>query len=104
MDFLGFSDALNKRTFEGTSVGGLSALTYDQRRGVYYSLVDNGPKDDAPARFYTLGLPTESGELGEPEILGVTTPEGRERPAVHRFELRRRGYLPYQARRATDLL
>ena len=73
VDFLGFSDALDKRTFEGTSVGGLSALTYDQRRGVYYSLVDNGPKDDAPARFYTLGLPTESGELGEPEILGVTT-------------------------------
>ncbi len=73
VDFLGFSDALNKQTYEGTSVGGLSALTYDQRRGVYYSLVDNGPASDSPARFYTLQLPTKGGTLGTPRILDVTT-------------------------------
>lgn len=73
VDFLGFSDALNKQTFEGTSVGGLSALTYDQRRSVYYSLVDNGPAATSEARFYTLRLPTKGGTLGEPEILDVTT-------------------------------
>ncbi len=74
VDFLGFSDALNKRTFEGTSVGGLSALAYDRRRGgVYYSLVDNGPVPASEARFYTLRLPTEGGTLGTPEILDVTT-------------------------------
>ena len=73
MDFLGFSDALNKQTYEGTSVGGLSALTYDQRRGVYYSLVDNGPAATSEARFYTLRLPTSGGTLGEPQILDVTT-------------------------------
>lgn len=72
VDFLGFSDALDKRTFEGTSVGGLSALTYDQRRGVYYSLVDNGPAATSEARFYTLRLPTRGGTLGTPEILDVT--------------------------------
>ncbi|MDQ3316757.1 MAG: esterase-like activity of phytase family protein [Actinomycetota bacterium] len=73
VDFLGFSDALNKRTYEGTSVGGLSALTYDGRRGVYYSLVDNGPAATSEARFYTLRIPTKGGVLGTPEILGVTT-------------------------------
>ena len=74
VDFLGFSDALNKQTYEGTSVGGLSALAYDGRRGgVYYSLVDNGPTAASEARFYTLRLPTEGGALGEPEILDVTT-------------------------------
>ena len=57
VDFLGFSDVLNKRTFEGTSVGGLSGLTYDQRRKAYYSIVDNGPAASSPARFYTLRLP-----------------------------------------------
>lgn len=73
VDFLGFSDALNKRTYEGTSVGGLSALAYNARRGgVYYSLVDNGPTSASEARFYTLHLPTRSGTLGEPEILDVT--------------------------------
>ncbi len=73
VDFLGFSDALNKRTFEGTSVGGLSALTYDQRRGIYYSLVDNGPAATSEARFYTLRIPTKGGALGTPRILDVTT-------------------------------
>lgn len=73
VDFLGFSDALNKRTYEGMSVGGLSALTYDQRRGVYYSLVDNGPAATSEARFYTLRLPTKGVALGEPQILDVTT-------------------------------
>ena len=73
MDFLGFSDALNKQTYEGTSVGGLSGLTYDQRRGVYYSLVDNGPAATSEVRFYTLRLPTSGGTLGEPQILDVTT-------------------------------
>ena len=72
VDFLGFSDALNKRTYEGTSVGGLSALTYDGRRGVYYSLVDNGPAASSEARFYTLRLPTKGGTLGTPQILDVT--------------------------------
>jgi hypothetical protein len=73
VDFLGFSDALYKQTYEGTSVGGLSALTYDQRRGVYYSLVDNGPAATSEVRFYTLRLPPSGGTLGEPQILDVTT-------------------------------
>ena len=71
VDFLGFSDTLNKQTFEGTNVGGLSALTYDQRRKVYYSLVDN--QSTTPARFYTLRAPVDRSGLGDPEILDVTT-------------------------------
>lgn len=70
VDFLGFSDALNKQTFEDTRVGGLSGLTYDQRRKVYYSLVDN--QGTTPARFYTLRAPVGGSGLGEPEILDVT--------------------------------
>jgi hypothetical protein len=72
VDFLGFSDALDKQAFEGTSVGGLSALAYDARRGVYYALVDNGPTASAEARFYTLRLPTKGGTLGTPQVLDVT--------------------------------
>ena len=52
---------------------GCLRLTYDQRRGVYYSLVDNGPAATSEARFYTLRLPTSGGTLGEPQILDVTT-------------------------------
>jgi len=71
VDFLGFSEALNKQTYEGTNVGGLSALTYDRSRGVYYSLVDN--EDSTAARYYTLRIPLDGGTLGEPTILDVTT-------------------------------
>jgi hypothetical protein len=73
VDFLGFSDALNKETFEGTAVGGLSDLAYTGRRGVYYSIVDNGPESGSPARFYTLSVPLGRSGLGEPEVLDVTT-------------------------------
>ncbi len=73
VDFLGFSDALDKQSFEGTEVGGLSALAYDMRRNVYYSLVDNGPEDESPARFYTLKAPVDGTGFGEPEILDVTS-------------------------------
>ena len=72
VDFLGFSDALDKRTYEGTAVGGLSALAYQGRRDTYYSLVDNGPTPASEARFYTLRIPVKE-SLGTPEILDVTT-------------------------------
>ena len=72
VDFLGFSDALNKRTYEGTTVGGLSALAYTGRQDTYYSLVDNGPTPASEARFYTLRLPVKE-SLGTPEILDVAT-------------------------------
>jgi hypothetical protein len=72
VDFLGFSDALNKRTYEGTSVGGLSALAYTGRQSTYYSLVDNGPTASSEARFYTLRIPVKD-SLGTPEIVDVTT-------------------------------
>ncbi|HEX6710104.1 MAG TPA: esterase-like activity of phytase family protein [Rubrobacter sp.] len=70
VDLLGFSDALNKVTFDGTNVGGLSGLTYDAGRDVYYGLVDNGPSATSEARFYKLRLPTKS---VDPQILDVTT-------------------------------
>ena len=70
-EFLGFSDALDKTTFADTAVGGLSALTYDRRRDVYYSLVDN--QGTTAARLYTLRLPLDSDGLGAPTVLDVTT-------------------------------
>jgi hypothetical protein len=68
---LGFSDALDKQTFAGLGVGGLSALAYDRRREVYYALVDN--ERETPARFYTLRLPLTGAGLGAPAIAAVTT-------------------------------
>jgi hypothetical protein len=71
VDFLGYSDALDKTQFGDTTVGGLSGLTYDATRGVYHALTDN--QGDTAARFYTLRLPLEGGMLGTPSIAAVTT-------------------------------
>ena len=70
VDLYGFSDALDKRTFDGTNVGGLSGLTYDAGRNVHYGLVDN--EGTTAARIHTLRLPTDGQNLGKPKIFDVT--------------------------------
>jgi hypothetical protein len=71
-DFMGYSDALEGQSYRGTKVGGLSGLTYDHSRNVYYALADSGV-EGTPARFYTLKAPLEEGRFADPVITGVTT-------------------------------
>ncbi len=52
VSLLGFSDALDKTTFQGTSVGGLSALSLTH--GGAKALVDN--QGTTQARYYDLAL------------------------------------------------
>ena len=77
-------------TFEGTVVGGLSSLTYDAARGVYYALSDDQgagfTPTSSPARFYTLSIDVSDGVLdpGDVQVLAVTTflgPDGQPFPA-----------------------
>lgn len=44
---------LPKQSFEGSPVGGLSAITYDRPRDRFYALSDDR-SEQGPARFYTL--------------------------------------------------
>jgi hypothetical protein len=46
---------LSQAEFEGTTVGGISALSYDRQRDRIYALAD----DDTQPRFYTLNLDRE---------------------------------------------
>ena len=51
--------------FEGTVVGGLSSISYDATRDVYYALSDAQPNlGQGPFRFYTLRINTSDGALG----------------------------------------
>lgn len=70
-------------TFGQTVVGGLSSLTYDAARGVYYALSDDQgagftPTSSSPARFYTLRIDVSDGVLdaGDVQVLAVTTFRG----------------------------
>lgn len=49
---VGFSDALDKLTLDGATVGGLSDLAYDRRSGSYVSSVDNHATDPSRLWFY----------------------------------------------------
>jgi len=68
-----FLDAteLPAQRFEGTPVGGLSAITYDRPRDRYYVLSDDR-SDQAPARFYTLQIALDTTQLDAPTFGSVT--------------------------------
>ena len=59
--------------FEDTEVGGLSSITYDPRRDVYYAISDDQGTID-PVRYYTLSIDLSDGQLdpGDITILDVT--------------------------------
>jgi 3-phytase len=68
-------------TFAGTTVGGLSSITYDRAHDVYYTLSDD-PSQFQPVRYYTVGLAVHDGQLtgGDVSLQGVTTmlaPDGQ---------------------------
>src|SRR3954463_9358225 len=71
LQFLGQAIVPTGTTFAGTTVGGLSSITYDERRGVYYAVSD----DPNAVRFYTVGVDLRDGRLsdGDVQFKGVTS-------------------------------
>ena len=60
--------------FEDTDIGGLSSITYDPARNVYYVISDDQGTID-PVRYYTLSIDVSDGQLnpGDITFLDVTT-------------------------------
>ena len=74
LQFLGQAIVPTGTTFAGTTIGGLSSITYDAGRGVFYSLSDDQSQFN-PARFYTLHIDLSNGNLADGDVHfdGVTT-------------------------------
>lgn len=74
VELIGEVDFPTGFTFAGTEVGGLSAITYDPQRKIYYTLSDDRSSIN-PARFYTLSIDLSEGKLedGDIDFLAVTT-------------------------------
>lgn len=70
--FLGQATLPTGTKFKGTEVGGLSGITYDSRKNVYYSISDDRSQK-APARFYTLKIDLSGGSLKKVDVVNVTT-------------------------------
>ena len=68
LEFLGQQIIPTATQFQGTTFGGLSSITYDERRGVFYVISD----DQVNARFYTLRIGVAGGAPAV-QILAVTT-------------------------------
>jgi hypothetical protein len=77
LEFLGQAIVPTGTSFSGTTVGGLSSITYDDARGVFYSISDD-PSQFQPARFYTLHLDLSDGRLSDADVHfdAVTTLKG----------------------------
>jgi hypothetical protein len=74
IDFIGRAIFPTGFQFQGTEVGGLSGVTYDAEKQVYYAISDDR-SSKSPARFYTLKIDLKSGQLEKEQIdfTGVTT-------------------------------
>jgi len=73
INFLGEATIPTGFSFQGTEFGGLSGITYDSTKDIYYGVSDDR-SERAPARFYTLKINLEQGlQQGDVTPLGVTT-------------------------------
>ncbi len=67
LDFRGEAVLEEGTSYAGTPVGGLSGLTYDDQRGVFYAVSDDR-SSLAPARFYTVRLSVAAGRLTTDDV------------------------------------
>lgn len=74
LEFLGEVTFATGTLFMGTTVGGLSGITYDAANDVYYAISDDRSQIN-PARFYKLEIDLGDGSLdaGDVTFTGVTT-------------------------------
>ncbi len=77
VEFLGEAVVDSGTVFAGTEVGGLSSISYDRLRGVYYIISDDqGNRDTGdPVRYYTAAIDFSDGSLdtGDVTFTDVTT-------------------------------
>ena len=67
IDFIGRAIFPTSSPFGGTEIGGLSGITYDADKQVYYTISDDR-SSKAPARFYSLKIDLQSGKLEKDQI------------------------------------
>jgi hypothetical protein len=73
LQFLGQAIIPTGTTFAGTTIGGLSSITYDAGENVYYVLSDDQSQIN-PARFYTVSVDVGPGfDAGDVHFDAVTT-------------------------------
>lgn len=70
VQFIGFSDSLNKSNFGGFAVSELSGVTYDGNANVYYAIADRA--GEVATHVFTLTVPVTPETLGAPAVTAAT--------------------------------
>lgn len=70
LEYLGQIQLAPSTTFDGTTVGGLSGISYDSGRDCYYVISDDRSAN-GPARFYTVHLSVSDGGVDAAAISAV---------------------------------
>ncbi|MES1024176.1 esterase-like activity of phytase family protein [Gloeocapsa sp. BRSZ] len=87
VNFLGEATISTGFSFQGTELGGLSGITYDSPKDVYYAVSDDR-SEKAPARFYTLQINLSQGlQQGNVTPLKVTTLLNTENQPFERYRI-----------------
>jgi hypothetical protein len=74
LEFLGQALLEPETEIDGAPVGGLSGLTYDRSRDVFYAISDD-PSASAPARFFTLAIDLSKGFLEPGDARAIESTE-----------------------------
>lgn len=74
IDFIGAATLPTGLSFQKTELGGLSGITYDAKKDLYYAISDDRGQN-SPARFYTLKIDLSQGKLTKDGVtpVAVTT-------------------------------
>ncbi len=70
IDFIGQGIFPSSTTFQNTPFGGLSGITYDENKQLYYAISDDR-SEKAPARFYSLKIDLSKGKLRDGGVVPV---------------------------------
>ena len=68
--FIGEATLPHRMAFDGTILGGISGIDYDEARDLYYLLSDDR-SDFSPARFYTAKIAITDKEIKAPQVTSV---------------------------------
>ena len=89
--FLGIDEFRTGFQYAHTTVGGLSGISYDPERQLYYVISDDKSEYN-PARFYTMRIPLNENRIGPAEFAGtypLQNLSGRVDPEDIAFDSRR---------------
>ena len=67
LEYLGMVTFETGTMFQGTEIGGLSGITYDASRGVYYVISDDRSEVN-DARYYTVAIDLSDGSLDDGDV------------------------------------